>query len=64
MTALYKRILHTVKLIYKDNPKCGPFTQVVSIRRFNNIESIPFSTCKMWSLKQLGFMYNWSSEKV
>ena len=55
---LFNMLVHlgscTGKLVYKDHPwdqkKCGPYTQVIFIYRFNNMESIPLGTCKMWSL--------------
>ena len=31
-------------------PKCGPYTKVVFVCRFNSMESIHMGTCKMWSL--------------
>ncbi len=42
----------------------GPYTQVVLIRNFNNIESIPSGTCKMWPSKQVVFISKWSLEKA
>ncbi len=54
----------TVKLVYKEQcDKCGPYTQVVFIRRFNIMEITHLGTCKIsyiisrWSLKQISRYY-------
>ncbi len=58
----------TVKLVCKDHPwgptKCGPYTQVVFICRFNSMESIHLGTCKMRLYKQVVFIYRVFLEKV
>ncbi len=58
----------TVKLVYRDysrDQKCGPFyTQVVSICRFNTMESIHLGTCKCGLYKQVVFISRQSLEQV
>ncbi len=48
------RFNHAVKLVYKDHAReqqsAVLYSQVVFMRRFNNMESIPQGTCEMWSL--------------
>ena len=46
------------KHVYKDHPiptKCGPYTQVVFICKFNNMESIPRGPVKCGLYKQVVF---------
>ncbi len=56
------------ELVYKDHPgdqqNLVLYTQVVFICRFNNMENIPLGTCKIWSLKEVVFIYRWSLEQV
>ena len=47
---------NTVKLVYKDHPRDQRNVVLIHLgglymeMRFNNMESMPLGTCKMWSL--------------
>ncbi len=44
--------------------KCGPYTKVVFICRFNNMESMLLGLVKGGLYKQVFFIYRWSLEQV